>query len=143
MDTANESPVVVLPERQFSFPGPGNGTQQMLMLERINLLEWRELTLRVRVHTHTLGGTSNTISVAVVPQSWTEEDPGLIFLGATAAGTVTIGTSTPSPALLTTSITTLGANGIAALGALQVTGVRAGAGTMNATLSIDICPKES
>jgi len=143
MDGTLETPVVVLPERQFSFPGPDSGTQNLMMLERIDLLQWRELTLRVRVHSHTLAGSSNTISVSVLPQSWTEEDPGLIFLGATAAGSVTMGTSTPSPALLTASIATLGANAIAALGALQVTGVRVGAGTMNATLSIDICHKHA
>jgi hypothetical protein len=142
MTPTSEIPVVVLPERQFTFPGPDTGSQQITIAERIDLLQWRELTLRVRVHSHTLTGT-NVIAVSVLPESRTEEDPGLMFVGSMAAATTTIGASLVAPAFVAVPILTLGANAVAALGRLQILATRTGAGTMKATLSIDICAKES
>ena len=141
-DQLAEVPIVSVPEMVFSFPGLANGSQQLTVLERIDLLQWRELTLRVHVHSHTLTG-SNVISVALYPQSWTEEDPGLIFIDANSAGGTTILASATSPCFQVAAISTLGADGIAALGALRVTGTRASGGTIKATLSIDICAKDA
>jgi hypothetical protein len=134
----------VLPKYFLDFSTLANSaTEEYILADRVPLLHWRELTMKVRVHSHSLTG-SNQIQFNVKPQSWTEEDPGIPFVSFTIAAFVVILSSTPSPALLTASIPTIGGAGsIAAMAQITVIGSRAGVGSMNANCSIEFSEKDA
>jgi hypothetical protein len=138
MELANMRGVAlpVIPKRFFDFANLANGQQEVILADRIPLIEWRELTLLVRVHSHTLTGT-NTIAINVYPQSWTAEEPGLQFLTGSAAAQTTIGTATPSPGVVALTVPTLGSNAIVGMARVTATATRTGAGTMQASLSLE------
>jgi hypothetical protein len=135
----------VIPKRFLDFSTLPNGsTNEFVLADRVQLLHWRELTLTVNVHSHTLTGT-NTINIFVYPQSWTEEDPAKLFLAPIAGPTLTLTAFSPSPGLLTVPIQTLGQQpAIAAMARITAGGVRAASGgTMQATLSLRFSTKEA
>lgn len=132
----------VMPKRIVDFATlPVGGIQELVLSDRVGLVHWRELTLRVRVHSHTLVG-NNQIAIRVYPQSWTEEDPGIQFL-ATATTAASITASTPSPGLLSGSLPMLGASAIPAMARIVAVGTRTISGTMNAALSLEFSTKDS
>lgn len=132
----------VLPKKFLDFSTlPVGGSQEIVLADRIELLHWRELTLTVRVHSHTLTG-SNQIFIAVYPQSWTSEDPGIQWITAGTSTSIAIVASTPSPGLLTLVVPTLtGSQPIAAMARITALASRAGAGTMSAVLTLGFSAK--
>lgn len=136
----------VLPKSVLNFATlPNPGTQEIVLADRVELLHWRELTLKVRVHSHTLTG-SNTIAIKVWGMSWTPEEPGFQFPVASTTNVVTLSSSTPNPGMLSLSIPTLGAFGSGAIpGMARFTalGSRASAGSMQAALTLELSTKEA
>jgi hypothetical protein len=132
-----------MPKRQIDFASLAtSGTQEIILADRVELISWRELTLKIRVHNHTLTG-SNAITVTVYSQSWTDEDPGIQFVTSTAAATWAINSSTPVPGEWDLTIPTLGTNAVAGMARITAVGSRAGAGTMQAALSLEMSVKNA
>jgi hypothetical protein len=115
------------------------GGQEIVLVDRIELVRWRELSLKIRVHSHTLTGT-NTIAINVYPQSWTSEDPGMQFVAGVAA-TTSFGASSLSPGEIDLTVPVLGTNNIAGMARITASGSRNGVGTMQATLSMEFSSK--
>jgi len=130
----------VVPKLALDFTALASGTLEMVLADRIQLIPWRELELKVRVHSHNLTG-SNTITVNVYPQSWTDEEPGIQFVSSTVTASAQITASTLSPGELDVTIPTLASNAVAGMIRITAAGTRAGAGTMQAQLSIEVTGK--
>jgi hypothetical protein len=97
----------------------------------------------VRVHSHTLAGTTNTISVGVYPQSTSIDDPGLTFIDAGSFGGVTISQTTPVPALLTLPFQDYAQPYHPPMMRVVAKSTRTTTGTISGTVSIDISVKDS
>jgi len=131
----------VLPKRALDFATLANpSTQEVILADRIELFRWRELLVKVRVHLHTLTAP-NIITIFVYAQSWTDEEPGLQFVASTAAASVAIQSTTPSPGELDLVVPTLATNGIAGMARITAIGNRGGGGTMQAQLSMEVIGK--
>jgi hypothetical protein len=138
--TANELPV--LPKVAFAFDTLAVGaSQEVVIADRVPLWNWREVTLIVRVHSHTLAGTGNQITVRVYPQSWTPEDPGLTFLNVFLFN-VSIGSATGNPGMLTASVPMLGNGAVADRVRITAIGSRVQAGSMDAAISLELSTKD-
>jgi len=134
----------VIPKRVIDFGGIATGTQTVVLAERLPVPFWREVTMVVRVHSHTLASASNSIQIQAKPESWTEEDPGMVFLTTGGAGnTITIANTTPSPALFETALQMLGSGGIVELVRVDAIGTRGAAGPMSAIISVGFSPKSA
>ena len=137
----------VMPKRFVDFGTLATGaTQEVVLADRVELLHWRELTLQIQVHSHTLAASSNTIAIRAWPQSWTTEDPGLTFLTSAVPTSVTISSTTASPALLTLTIPTLGGYGTGAIGEIArftAFATRNGTGTMQAAIQLRLSEKNA
>jgi len=134
-----------VPKRVLDYSTLVNGgpSQSLILADKVPLLDWRELTLTVRIHVNGMSG-SNSVTVAVFAQSETTEDPALPFVSSVAAGSIQYGVSNGANIILTSPITTLGANGIVSLGRVVATGVRSGAlGPILTTISVSISGKRS
>jgi len=133
-----------IPKRTLDFATLASGaTQEVILADRVPLLHWRELTLIVRVHSHTLLSSANTIIILVYPQSWTSEDPDIQFVTTSAAGGVTLGPATPSPTILNCPVATVGYFSIAALARITALASRQSAGVMQAALSLEFSSKDA
>jgi hypothetical protein len=129
----------ILPKRLVDFATLAVGSQESVILaDRVDLLYWRELTVLLRVHSHSLASGAGTIALVMRPQSWTPEDPGQPFLAA-ASTLLTISSGTASPALLTCSVSTLL---VPAMVQIAVVGTRSNAGLLNANLSVEFSSKD-
>src|SRR6266498_3972515 len=89
-----------LPKRVVDFATLATGsTEDLILADRIPLLHWRELTLRMQISSHSLGPGGSwvgRIKTMVSPQSWTQEDPGVQFLPTPMTIAATIDNATPS-----------------------------------------------
>jgi len=120
-----------------------SATEDLILTDRVDLLLWREVDLRVQVYSHSLASGAGSISIIMLPQSFTPEDPGLAFVDPTAAATAAIVAATPTPAFLSMSATMLGTHGIAAMTRIIARGSRTSPGALNATLSVQLAVKDS
>jgi hypothetical protein len=73
------------------------GAGPTIVADRVSLVRWREATLMLRIHSHTLTGGAGTISVSVIGQTTSVDDPGLAFLDDSTAVIRTYDATTPSP----------------------------------------------
>ncbi len=138
-----------LPKRVVDFATLATGsTEDLILADRIPLLHWRELTLRMQISSHSLGpggSGAGTIKIIVIPQSWTQEDPGVQFLSTSTTIAATIDNSTPTPpTFLTAPLVTIGSGPvIAAMARIVAQGNRTATGALNATLAIDFSTKDA
>src|SRR5689334_17048766 len=103
-----------IPKRLLNFDGLEiGGSSNIVLAQEVELLHWRELTLMVQVHSHSLSSGAGSIYVAVVPMSRTIEDPSTAFLPSNFFLTAAIAAGVPSPTLLTLTLPTLGSGAIA------------------------------
>ena len=132
----------VIPKRLFDFSAvPTVGTLDVVAADRLQLLHWRELTLTIRVHGYTLT-SGNGIGIFFYPQSFTDEEPAVPFLGPKRLAAL-IDPLTPNPGFLTVTIPTLGADAVADMTRIVVSGSRTVAGTIAATLSMAFASKDA
>jgi hypothetical protein len=132
----------ILPKRFLDFATLAVGTtQEVTLADRVELLHWRELTLTVRVHSHTMS-FSNFVQINVYPQSWTAEDPGAQFINVSATS-VQITSSTPSPGVLVLTIPTLGLNAIGAMARITAFGSKGATQPMQVSMSMEFSAKNA
>lgn len=118
------------------------GTQTAILIDRVDTLHWRQLTVVTRVHQHSLASGAGTITIQLIPQSWTREEPGLAFLGDVISQTL-IDASTPNPAFLSQGVPTYGAVCLAAMTRVVAVGARTAPGLMTAALSLEFSVKDA
>lgn len=132
------------PKQLLDFAGAsiGGGSPATILADRVDLLQWREVTAIIDVHSHSLASGAGTISVNLTAQSWTEEDPGTAFLAA-ASTVTTINSGTPNPACIVQPIPMLGGSpAIARLVRISASATRIAAGALNATISVRLAAKD-
>src|SRR4051812_26776913 len=96
-----ERVMLVTPKRAFDFSALATGQSLTIAAaDRIDLVPWREVTVQIDVHNHTLAGGSGTIAVQVFNQSVTSEEPAVIFEESFPFVAVVLGSTTPSPGYL-------------------------------------------
>lgn len=126
----------------FSTLAIGN-SQTSVLADRVDTLHWREVTLRVRVHQHTLATASGTIIIGVLPQSWTSEEPNMAFLGPPVRESL-IDSGTPSPAFMVGDVPTFGDRAVLGpLARIVAVGQRTQVGALRAILSLDFVVKDA
>jgi hypothetical protein len=133
-----------VPKRTLNLgQGPlSGGTQDVILADRFEVIHWREVTIVVRVHAHSLYGTANSVDIFMLPQSTSVDDPGITFLDQSNYLSVQLASGT-----LVGAILTMPANGYNNVypPMIQV-GARAtwnGAGSISATVSVDIVVKDA
>jgi len=128
----------VCPPRDFTFTDLGTeDTQTITIAERIDSSQYDELDLMVRVHT--AATIASAITVQVVSDGFTTDDPATEFFS-TPIGSVEL---QGSPAAGTLRVQNI-ASKLGAMVAVQVVGEQAVTpGTTTARLSIDLALKTS
>lgn len=130
--------IPVVPKRKVDFTNLVNGTTEDLVLaERVELVQWREVQLLVGVTDHTISGTYGTISILAIPESWSEEDPTISFLSSSSYG-VTIDNTTPSPAYLNTNLLMLGSDCVGTMARIVARGSKTSAGSQSANIVVEL-----
>ena len=134
--------IPVVPERSLDFDNIP-GTQEVVLADMVDVLHWRELTLLVRVHQHSLSSGAGTIRITAQPQSWSGEDPGVTFVDTSALlpFLVVIDSNTPSPGYLSKGIQMFGVPAMTAMTRIVAKAERVAAGAMTATVSVDLAAK--
>ena len=123
--------LTVLPKRSYDFSNLIVGTtQQIVVAERIDISEYIDAVLAVRVNSLTIGGL-NTIALDLYGDGFTRNDPSVAFR--TSSPLFSSVQLSISPWLLTYGGTVRGQYGIVVL-----TATRGQSGTMNVTLSADL-----
>jgi hypothetical protein len=130
------------PKQTVNF-GVGTGPQEFVLADQVDILHWREATLQVWVHSHTLAAHGNTIQISVFGQSVSEDDPGLQFVYRSEMAQATIDQNSGSPSFFTLDI---GQSGSMYFAPPMVRVVAAftlnDSGTIMATLSGNVSVKE-
>jgi hypothetical protein len=133
--------VKCFPKKVIDF-GASGASQEIILADRMSLLAWREATLQLRVHSHSLAGHLNSISVNAYGQSISAEDPGLTFLETSSIASVLISPSTASGTLFNLDLGSDGSLYFAPpLVRITAAYTRADSGTIAATLSADLSLK--
>ena len=121
-----------IPKRVLDFNTLAIGsTQDVIIADRVPLLQWLVVSLMMQVHSHTLASSAGTIQILLASQSWTEEDPGLQFV-ATPVALFTLTSLTPNPGFVNAAAAGAGTSDIVRLIAR---GSRSSAGALSATIS--------
>jgi hypothetical protein len=133
--------ILLCPKRTVDYATlPSPGSQDVVVADRIDVARWRELSLVVKVFTHSLVSGAGTITIMTLPQSWTEEDPGQQFLGASVASVV-LDSATPSPAYVVLAVAMSGANCMTGMARVVARGNRSVAGALSATIEVSFSAK--
>lgn len=125
--------VDLVPKRVFSFDTLSVGQSQAItVLERIDVSQFTDGTVVLRVHTASASG--GTITFDLLAEGETDDDPALSFLGASP-----FFTAPPIDSTFNATTPTMRAYGGTVRGhyaTLRVTGSRTGASALNATVSV-------
>ena len=126
---------------------PSGASQEVILADRLDVLQWRELTLQVKVHSNGIAAAAGTISINSIAQTLSDDDPGVDFLDRSSVPNVLITSTTPSPGYLTTIISQVqpvgSVYGLANLLRLVAFGSRTGAGAINAVISVEVSAKHA
>lgn len=129
---------LIVPRTTFDFSGLGSSQSQAIVLKRyIDVSQYRELTLVVRVHALTIG--TGTINVYLLHEAPTAEDPVYDATAGTPFAWVGLTSSVVAPTVI------LGPPTLANVGsflAIQVTAAQGSiVGALKATVSVDVSAK--
>jgi len=132
--------ILVSPKRVFDFSGaPVGSTASVIAADRVDVVQWRELTLIARVHAMAIDPL-NQIQVNVLQQSWTPEEPSMEFVNLNLPQGVILNSGLTPPAM--TSVQ-LNAEEVTGIVRIVVVGIRNSSGPLSATVSIDFSAKDS
>jgi hypothetical protein len=137
--------IATTPKRVVDFSGLTSGsTQDFILADRVPILHWRELTAVVRVHSLNIGAGVGQINIYAAQQSWTPEDPGLPFLTNAASWVLAtaLSSTTQTPGSVAAPLTMGGSNCLGAMTRLIARGNRTAAGSLNATITVEIVAKD-
>lgn len=136
--------IPVVPKRVLDFGGvPLGFVQTIILADRVELVHWQELSMMVRVHQHSLSGGTGWISIAAVPCSVTEDDPGTTLVAPANSGpAVLLDSTTGSPDMKTRFMRTMGPNCVGDMVRIVASAQRLLAGSLTATVSVEISAKD-
>jgi hypothetical protein len=125
----------LVPKRLVDFSNlPSGSTQDLVLMDRVDLKRWPGVTMLARVHSHTLSNGAGSIVVFALPTGHTLEDPGVDFVGSIVPpAQAVIDSTTPTPAYLTSTALSIGPQA-----RIIARGTRTAVGTMQANLSVDL-----
>lgn len=127
-----------VPKRTVDFAGLGAGlTQQLILADRVDLLQWREVTMLVNVYNHSLASGAGTLRIIAFGQSISADDPSLDFIDSTNFFAVSLNSATPSPAYIP-----LG-DLFHPMVRVVAEGTRTGTGALNVTVGVDFSVKDA
>jgi len=131
MPTPNfKLPLPTIPKRVLDFNTLATGsTQDLILADRIPVLNWDGVNLQIQVHSHTLASGAGTIKIIVANQSWTAEDPGLEFVNFVVPQ-VTLDSSTSNPGFVEARVGVL-----SEMVRVLARGNRTSVGALSATIS--------
>lgn len=129
-----------VPKQSVDFGTLATGaTEEIILADRVLAVHWRIQIMLIQVYTHSLAGGAGTIKMGLYPQAVSPDDPGITFIDPDSLQTLTMNSSTPSPAFLrfvfpppTTPLIRIVA-----------IGTRVAAGQLNATVSAAMSVKDS
>lgn len=128
--------IPVVSKRKVDFTSVSSGgTEDLVLADRVDITRWRSVTLLVAISDQST--SAGSISILAIPQSWTEEDPGVSFLSTSTFGVVIDGT-TPAPAYLNSSLMMLGNGCMSAMARIVARGTKTGAGALSASVSVEL-----
>lgn len=130
----------LLPKRVFDFGSLATGsTQTLRLVDRIDISQYVEGVLEVRVHAGVL--TGGQVTFDLLGDGYTDEDPGSQFItGFPLFSSVALSFAVQAPQL-----TTYGGTLRGHYASLRVTGLRLSAAALNATVSLSLilrCPND-
>jgi hypothetical protein len=129
----------LVPKRKFDFSSVAVGqSEEVVLVQGIDVSQWREVALLVRTHTNSFTGSVGQIEIKAYLDGRTAEDPKLLFASASAQVSILIDSTTPAPSY---QIGNCGTN-IGALLKISATGTKASStAAIVAALSIDMTVK--
>lgn len=137
--------ITAIPKRVITFTySPVVAGQELVLADRVDVLHWREITLALRVHTHTLGGQPNPILINIYAQSVSDQDPGLEFLDKNFQTVLQLDNTTPIPCLMEANLgdgqwyPSYGPPMVR----ITAQSTQTASGTISATISADIAVKD-
>lgn len=135
----------LLPKTNITFDRISVGDQQLIVLvDRINLIHWREATMQVNVHSHTLTGPSDSITIGLRNQSVSEDDPAISFTdrdGSFLVGLAVTSFDVP-PRYIPLYLTGPGVYQLGPMAQLVALGSRQSSGSVSALVSVDLSLKD-
>jgi hypothetical protein len=136
--------IPVVPRRVVDFGGVTSGsTQSLVLVDKVELVHWQELTMLVRMHSNSIASGAGTISVAAQPRSFSDDDPGVTFACSAGAGPALIlGSTIANGESRTGFMRTMGPNCVGDMVRIVALGNRLNTGTLNATISVDLSAKD-
>jgi hypothetical protein len=131
----------LVPKTPYEFNTLGvSGQTTLALAQRVDVSQYTELTLMVRVHALDIPSGVGSIKVQAVPDGHTSEDPGLSFLDTgTVLGSVTIATGSAVPGYTTKALSAGAGPMIAVL--LVASQDTSQVTNLDATISVDLCMK--
>jgi len=135
----------IVPKRTLDFTAVSSGSgqaEEFILAQGIDISAWREVTMMVRTHATSFGGSIGQIDLYAYLEGRTSEDPGILFATTTPLGTVTINSSTTAPAY---SVSALPSNtgGMLKIAAKGTRTSSSGTNTIKADISIDLSLKSA
>jgi len=129
----------LIEERVVDFGGvPSGATQELILADAVEFIEWAEVSLMFRIHGHSLASGAGTIAIGAYGQSISADDPSLTFLDtATSFYFVTLASGTPTMAYFVVG------NVNHPVVRLVARGTRSAIGALNATISIEASVKDA
>ena len=119
------------------------GTQAVVLADKVELVHWQELSMMVKVHSHSISSGSGTISVVAQPRSWSEDDPSVAFICRAGPGLpVILNRDTLTSDVQTGFMRTMGPNCVGSMVRIVALGNRTSTGALNATISVDLSAKD-
>ena len=127
-----------VPKRTVDFAQATAGVpQDVILADLVDILQWREATVLVKIHSCSVDVGAGYIAVGAYPQSVSAQDPAVEFLDRTTFPAIGIDSFTPSPYL------SFFVAPVAPMIRIVAQGNRAAAGALIATLSIDVSVKDA
>jgi hypothetical protein len=132
-----------VPKRFVSYDGLDLGSQEIILADKVEVLQWRKLTLLVKVYGHSLASGAGNIVIGAYPQTASVDDPNLEFIERTVLYGPTIDASVVAPAYFTTGLPVESLSCFGPLLRVVAFGTRLSPGAMSATVSVDVSAKDA
>lgn len=134
----------LLKKAKFDFKSvEDNTTVEFVLVDRIEVLHWREVSLLVQVHSAVIA-SPDLVVVAMRNKSLSEDDPGMTFTSQLFVGSVTLGANTQIPHFATVPVTIPGEYDLGPMAQLVIQVIRGFSGlqALSIALSADLSLKD-
>jgi len=110
----------------------------VVVAQRVEIWTWREVALKTRLHSNSIASGAGSIQIGWAPESWSEQEPDVAFIGVAGFTFLTAMDSTiVAPRTFVDSIPVLGSPACSDYVRLIARGTRSATGTIKAELSLE------